>query len=151
MTFFSVTLYSQILTWIFLSPFSSSLFFFPLLFPSMLRSNPFFEPKTSSPARTPAGGPSPDVGSSQKRRAPQPPGPSPGLGLSPPAPKPSPGADREKTQPVGPSPVAAVLGRELASSSPKVNRLLLDLHKEMYKEKKKKKKTDTSYILMWFP
>uniref|UniRef100_A0A3P8UHT1 EH domain binding protein 1 n=2 Tax=Cynoglossus semilaevis TaxID=244447 RepID=A0A3P8UHT1_CYNSE len=82
-------------------------------------SNPFFEPKTSSPARTPAGGPSPDVGSSQKRRAPQPPGPSPGLGLSPPAPKPSPGADREKTQPVGPSPVAAVLGRELASSSPK--------------------------------
>ncbi|XP_042288979.1 EH domain-binding protein 1 isoform X4 [Thunnus maccoyii] len=82
-------------------------------------SNPFYEPRTSSPTRTPAGTPSLDVGSSQKRRAPPPPSSSPGLGPSPPAPKPSSGPDRERTQPAGPSPVAAVIGRELASSSPK--------------------------------
>ncbi|KAM9344992.1 EH domain-binding protein 1 [Symphorus nematophorus] len=82
-------------------------------------SNPFYEPRTSSPTRPPAGSPSPDMGSSQKRRAPPPPGSSPGLGPSPPAPKPSPVPDRERAQPVGPSPVAAVMGRELASSSPK--------------------------------
>ncbi|XP_058507040.1 EH domain-binding protein 1 isoform X2 [Solea solea] len=82
-------------------------------------SNPFYEPRTSSPVRAPAGSPSLDVGSSQKRRAPPPPGPSPGLGPSPPAPKPSSGPERERTLPVGPSPVAAVMGRELASSSPK--------------------------------
>ncbi|XP_067466825.1 EH domain-binding protein 1 isoform X5 [Thunnus thynnus] len=82
-------------------------------------SNPFYEPRTSSPTQTPAGTPSLDVGSSQKRRAPPPPSSSPGLGPSPPAPKPSSGPDRERTQPAGPSPVAAVIGRELASSSPK--------------------------------
>ncbi|XP_040905918.1 EH domain-binding protein 1 isoform X2 [Toxotes jaculatrix] len=82
-------------------------------------SNPFYEPRTSSPARPPAGGPSLDVGSSQKRRAPLPPGSSLGLGPSPPAPKPSSSPEKERTQPVGPSPVAAVMGRELASSSPK--------------------------------
>uniref|UniRef100_A0A4W6DUE9 EH domain binding protein 1 n=1 Tax=Lates calcarifer TaxID=8187 RepID=A0A4W6DUE9_LATCA len=82
-------------------------------------SNPFYEPRTSSPAQPPAGGPSLDVGSSQKRRAPPPPSSSSGLGPSPPAPKPSSGPDRERAQPVGPSPVAAVMGRELASSSPK--------------------------------
>ncbi|XP_039995274.1 EH domain-binding protein 1 isoform X2 [Xiphias gladius] len=82
-------------------------------------SNPFYEPRTSSPEQPPTGGHSIDVGSSQKRRAPLPPGSSPGLGPSPPAPKPSSGPDRERTQPVGPSPVAAVMGRELASSSPK--------------------------------
>ncbi|XP_076598690.1 EH domain-binding protein 1 isoform X7 [Chaetodon auriga] len=82
-------------------------------------SNPFYEPRTSSPTRPPAGGPSSDVGTSQKRRAPPPPSSSPGLGPTPPAPKPSPVPDREQPQPVGPSPVAAVMGRELASSSPK--------------------------------
>ncbi|XP_041803047.1 EH domain-binding protein 1 isoform X3 [Chelmon rostratus] len=82
-------------------------------------SNPFYEPRTSSPTRPPAGGPSLDVGSSQKRRAPPPPSSSPGLGPSPPPPKPSSVPDREQAQPVGPSPVAAVMGRELASSSPK--------------------------------
>lgn len=82
-------------------------------------SNPFYEPRTSSPVRPSAGDPSLDVGSSQKRRAPPPPSSSPGLGPSPPAPKPSSGPDRERAQPVGPSPVAAVMGRELASSSPK--------------------------------
>ncbi|XP_070833230.1 EH domain-binding protein 1 isoform X6 [Chaetodon trifascialis] len=82
-------------------------------------SNPFYEPRTSSPTRTPAGGPSSDVGTSQKRRAPPPPSSSPGLGPTPPAPKPSSAPDREQPQPVGPSPVAAVMGRELASSSPK--------------------------------
>ncbi|XP_062285938.1 EH domain-binding protein 1 isoform X1 [Scomber scombrus] len=82
-------------------------------------SNPFYEPRTSSPTQNPAGVPSLDVGSSQKRRAPPPPSSSPGLGPSPPAPKPSSGLDRERSQPAGPSPVAAVIGRELASSSPK--------------------------------
>ncbi|XP_030297683.1 EH domain-binding protein 1 isoform X6 [Sparus aurata] len=80
-------------------------------------SNPFYEPRTSSPTHPPAGGPSLDMSSSQKRRAPPPPSSSPGLGPSPPAPKPSSIPDRERAQPVGPSPVAAV--RELASSSPK--------------------------------
>ncbi|KAM6923121.1 EH domain-binding protein 1 isoform 2-T2 [Lycodopsis pacificus] len=78
-------------------------------------SNPFYEPRTSSPA----GGPSPDLGGGQKRRAPPPPSSSPGLGPSPPAPKPGSGPDRERVQPVGPGPVAAVMGRELASTSPK--------------------------------
>ncbi|KAM7385292.1 hypothetical protein PAMP_001380 [Pampus punctatissimus] len=82
-------------------------------------SNPFYEPRTSSPTQTPAGGPSLDVGSNQKRRAPPPPSSSSGLGPSLPAPKPSSGPDRERTQPPGPGPVAAVIGRELASSSPK--------------------------------
>lgn len=67
-----------------------------------------------------AGGPSPDVASSQKRRAPPPPGTSPGLGPSLPPHKPTSGPDGERAQPVGPSPVAAMIGRELASSSPKV-------------------------------
>ncbi|KAM7408351.1 hypothetical protein PAMA_002182 [Pampus argenteus] len=82
-------------------------------------SNPFYEPRTSSPTQTPAGGPSLDVGSNQKRRAPPPPSSSTGLSPSLPAPKPSSGPDRERTQPPGPGPVAAVIGRELASSSPK--------------------------------
>ncbi|XP_030603633.1 EH domain-binding protein 1 isoform X5 [Archocentrus centrarchus] len=80
------------------------------------KSNPFYEPRTSSPVQQPAGGPSPDIASSQKRRAPPPPGISPGLNPSPPPHKPT---DGERAQPVGPSPVAAVIGRELASSSPK--------------------------------
>ncbi|CAB1420581.1 unnamed protein product [Pleuronectes platessa] len=83
-------------------------------------SNPFYEPRASSPSGGPAGGSSPDMDRSQKRRAPLPPGPSAGLGPSPPAPHPPcPGPERERTQPVGPSPVAALMGRELASSSPK--------------------------------
>ncbi|XP_005473726.1 EH domain-binding protein 1 isoform X4 [Oreochromis niloticus] len=83
------------------------------------KSNPFYEPRTLSPVQQGAGGPSPDVASSQKRRAPPPPGTSPGLGPSPPPHKPTSGPDGERAQPVGPSPVAAVIGRELASSSPK--------------------------------
>ncbi|XP_060943240.1 EH domain-binding protein 1 [Limanda limanda] len=83
-------------------------------------SNPFYEPRASSPSGAPAGGSSPDMDRSQKRRAPLPPGPGAGLGPSPPAPHPPcPGPERERTQPVGPSPVAALMGRELASSSPK--------------------------------
>nr|XP_046258765.1 EH domain-binding protein 1 isoform X4 [Scatophagus argus] len=82
-------------------------------------SNPFYEPRTSSPTRPPVGGPSLDVSSSQKRRAPPPPSSSPGLGPSSSGSKPSSVPDREPTQPVGPSPVAAVMGREVASSSPK--------------------------------
>uniref|UniRef100_A0A1A7WJZ8 EH domain binding protein 1 n=1 Tax=Iconisemion striatum TaxID=60296 RepID=A0A1A7WJZ8_9TELE len=82
-------------------------------------SNPFYEPKTSSPARPHAGSPSPDAGSSQKRRAPAPPSIRTDPCPSPPTPKLSSGPDRERAQPIGPSPVAAVMGRELASSSPK--------------------------------
>lgn len=81
-------------------------------------SNPFYEPRTSSPTRPPAGGPSLDAGGGQKRRAPPPPSSSgPGLGPSPAAPKPGCVPDGERAQPVGPGPVAAVMGRELASSS----------------------------------
>ncbi|XP_061645310.1 EH domain-binding protein 1 isoform X2 [Phyllopteryx taeniolatus] len=78
-------------------------------------SNPFYEPRTS-PTQSLA---LPDVGSSQKRKAPAPPGSS-GPGLSPGAPAPKAGPDGEKkTLAVGPGPVAAVMGREIASSSPK--------------------------------
>lgn len=94
-------------------------------FYSILRSNPFYEPKTSSPVRPQVGAPSLDVGSSQKRRAPPPPSSSPGFGLSPSASKPSSVPDREQALAVGPSPVTAVIGRELASSSPKVTSLHL--------------------------
>uniref|UniRef100_A0A3B4VCQ9 EH domain binding protein 1 n=1 Tax=Seriola dumerili TaxID=41447 RepID=A0A3B4VCQ9_SERDU len=80
-------------------------------------SNPFYEPRTSSPARPPAGGPSLDVGSSQKRRAPPPPGSSPGLSPSPPAPKPSAGPDRERTQPPSPVPSPVLGGKPNASQS----------------------------------
>uniref|UniRef100_A0A674MK07 EH domain binding protein 1 n=1 Tax=Takifugu rubripes TaxID=31033 RepID=A0A674MK07_TAKRU len=52
-------------------------------------SNPFYEPKTSSPVRPQVGAPSLDMGSGQKRRAPPPPSSSPGFGLSPSASKPS--------------------------------------------------------------
>ncbi|XP_038163358.1 EH domain-binding protein 1 isoform X3 [Cyprinodon tularosa] len=82
-------------------------------------SNPFYEPRTSSPARPLEGSPSPDVGSNQKRKAPPPPSTSTGPGRAPQTSKPSSGPDGERAQPVGPSPLAAVIGRELASSSPK--------------------------------
>ncbi|XP_023182972.1 EH domain-binding protein 1 isoform X6 [Xiphophorus maculatus] len=82
-------------------------------------SNPFYEPRTSSPARPPSGSPSPDLGGIQKRRAPPPPSTSTGPGPSPPTSKPSSGPDGERAQPLGPSPLAAVIVRELASSSPK--------------------------------
>ncbi|XP_014835695.1 PREDICTED: EH domain-binding protein 1 isoform X2 [Poecilia mexicana] len=82
-------------------------------------SNPFYEPRTSSPARPPSGSPSPDLGGIQMRRAPPPPSTSTGPGPSPPTSKPSSGPDGERAQPLGPSPLVAVMGRELASSSPK--------------------------------
>ncbi|CAL8254185.1 unnamed protein product [Lota lota] len=86
-------------------------------------SNPFFEPRASSPVQqSTSGSSSLDVCSSQKRRAPLPPGPGAGLGpssmdLGPTAPKPSAGPSRERAQPAGL--VAVVAGRELPSSSPK--------------------------------
>uniref|UniRef100_A0A3Q3EKU5 EH domain binding protein 1 n=1 Tax=Labrus bergylta TaxID=56723 RepID=A0A3Q3EKU5_9LABR len=46
-------------------------------------SNPFYEPRTSSPVRPPSGSPSLDMDSSQKRRAPPPPSSSPGPGPGP--------------------------------------------------------------------
>ncbi|KAM6916355.1 EH domain-binding protein 1 isoform 2-T2 [Xenentodon cancila] len=84
-------------------------------------SNPFYEPRTSSPTRAPVGGPCSDVDSSQKRKAPLPPGTSFGVGPSPSPAKPTTGSDGDRPLPVGPSPVAAVVGRELASSSPKLS------------------------------
>uniref|UniRef100_A0A667WTH2 EH domain binding protein 1 n=1 Tax=Myripristis murdjan TaxID=586833 RepID=A0A667WTH2_9TELE len=77
-------------------------------------SNPFYEPRTSSPVQPPASGSSLDVGSSQKRRAPLPPSSGPGLGPSPLAPKPSSGPDRERPSPI-PSPVLG--GKPNASQS----------------------------------
>ncbi|KAM8859456.1 LOW QUALITY PROTEIN: EH domain-binding protein 1 [Spinachia spinachia] len=74
-------------------------------------SNPFYEPRTSSPVQTPAAGLSPDLGSGQKRRAP----PPPSSGQS----APGSGPERERTQPLGTGPVAALVGREQASFSPK--------------------------------
>lgn len=92
----------------------------PVILSFTFRSNPFYEPKTSSPAQPPAGSPSPDMGSSQKRRAPPPPSITTSPVPNPSTPKPSSGPDG--VQSIGPSPVAAVIGRELASSSPKVKK-----------------------------
>ncbi|XP_068182810.1 EH domain-binding protein 1 isoform X5 [Antennarius striatus] len=83
------------------------------------KSNPFYEPRSASPTRPPDGSPSLDLGSGQKRRAPLPPSFNPSLGPSLSASKPSSLPDRDRLEPVAPSPVAAVMGRELASSSPK--------------------------------
>uniref|UniRef100_A0A665TPL4 EH domain binding protein 1 n=1 Tax=Echeneis naucrates TaxID=173247 RepID=A0A665TPL4_ECHNA len=80
-------------------------------------SNPFYEPRTSSPSQPPAGSPSLDVSSSQKRRAPLPPGSSSGASPSLPAPKPSAGADRERTQPPSPIPSPVLGGKPNASQS----------------------------------
>ncbi|XP_054654250.1 EH domain-binding protein 1 isoform X2 [Dunckerocampus dactyliophorus] len=81
-------------------------------------SNPFYEPKTS-PSRSPTGGPSLDAVTGQKRKAPAPPSTGPGLSPSVTAPKPGCRLVGEKAQSLGPSPVAAVIGRDLVSSSPK--------------------------------
>lgn len=86
------------------------------------RSNPFYEPKTSDPAGPAAAGPSHNVDSSHKRMAPAPPSTTTGPSSSSTPVKPSCGPDKERTQPTRPSPVAAVMGRELASSSPKVSK-----------------------------
>ncbi|XP_030234226.1 EH domain-binding protein 1 isoform X2 [Gadus morhua] len=86
-------------------------------------SNPFFEPRASSPVQqSSSGSASLDVYSSQKRRAPLPPGPGAGPGpnsldLGPTPPRPSTGPSREGAQP--PGLVAVAAGRELPSSSPK--------------------------------
>ncbi|XP_076142071.1 LOW QUALITY PROTEIN: EH domain-binding protein 1 [Alosa pseudoharengus] len=66
-------------------------------------SNPFYEPKTSSPAQ-----PSPPSPAPTKRRAPAP----PSVATQAPAPKTAP-----ERVPSGPVALAAVVGRELASSS----------------------------------
>ncbi|XP_078787916.1 EH domain-binding protein 1 isoform X8 [Oryzias latipes] len=84
-------------------------------------SNPFYEPKTSDPAGPAAAGPSHNVDSSHKRMAPAPPSTTTGPSSSSTPVKPSCGPDKERTQPTRPSPVAAVMGRELASSSPKLS------------------------------
>nr|XP_057914159.1 EH domain-binding protein 1 isoform X2 [Doryrhamphus excisus] len=81
-------------------------------------SNPFYEPK-SSPSRSPTGGPTLDAVTGQKRKAPAPPSTGPGLSPSVPAPRPGFGLVGEKAQPLGPGPLAAVIGRDLVSSSPK--------------------------------
>uniref|UniRef100_A0A3P9H5V1 EH domain binding protein 1 n=1 Tax=Oryzias latipes TaxID=8090 RepID=A0A3P9H5V1_ORYLA len=84
-------------------------------------SNPFYEPKTSDPAGPAAAGPSHNVDSSHKRMAPAPPSTTTGPSSSSTPVKPSCGPDKERTQPTRPSPVAAVMGKELASSSPKLS------------------------------
>uniref|UniRef100_A0A672GWC9 EH domain binding protein 1 n=1 Tax=Salarias fasciatus TaxID=181472 RepID=A0A672GWC9_SALFA len=76
-------------------------------------SNPFYEPKTSSPT----GGPAPDAGSSQKRRAPPPPSPGPGPGSSTPPSKPHPGPDRDRTPAPSPVPSPVLGGKPNASQS----------------------------------
>uniref|UniRef100_A0A3B4FK26 EH domain binding protein 1 n=1 Tax=Pundamilia nyererei TaxID=303518 RepID=A0A3B4FK26_9CICH len=81
------------------------------------KSNPFYEPRTSSPVQQDAGGPSPDVASSQKRRAPPPPGTSPGLGPSLPPHKPTSGPDGERAQPPSPVPSPILGGKPNASQS----------------------------------
>uniref|UniRef100_I3IYC7 EH domain binding protein 1 n=1 Tax=Oreochromis niloticus TaxID=8128 RepID=I3IYC7_ORENI len=81
------------------------------------KSNPFYEPRTLSPVQQGAGGPSPDVASSQKRRAPPPPGTSPGLGPSPPPHKPTSGPDGERAQPPSPVPSPILGGKPNASQS----------------------------------
>ncbi|XP_068616073.1 EH domain-binding protein 1-like, partial [Brachionichthys hirsutus] len=85
----------------------------------LLKSNPFYEARTASPTRPPDGSPSLDLGSGQKRRAPPSPSFNPGLGPSPSASRPSSLPERERLEAVAPSPLASVMGRELASSSPK--------------------------------
>uniref|UniRef100_A0A8D3A0H4 EH domain binding protein 1 n=1 Tax=Scophthalmus maximus TaxID=52904 RepID=A0A8D3A0H4_SCOMX len=82
-------------------------------------SNPFYEPRSPSPARAPAGGPVLDAVSGQKRRAPPPPGPGPGPGLGPstPAPSPSAGPDGGRTQPPSPIPSPILGGKPNASQS----------------------------------
>uniref|UniRef100_A0A3P9QBU0 EH domain binding protein 1 n=1 Tax=Poecilia reticulata TaxID=8081 RepID=A0A3P9QBU0_POERE len=77
-------------------------------------SNPFYEPRTSSPARLPSGSPSPDLGGIQKRRGPPPPSTSTGPGPSSPTSKPSSGPDGERPSPA-PSPVLG--GKPNASQS----------------------------------
>lgn len=89
------------------------------------RSNPFYEPKTSSPPRLLAGeGTDTDVVSVQKRRAPAPPSFSTGSGPTGPSASSKPGPVLPvvgSVHPAGSGPVAAVAGRELSSSSsPKV-------------------------------
>lgn len=85
------------------------------------KSNPFYEPKNSSPPRPSAGGGADaDVVGVQKRRAPAPPSSSPGSGPTGPSAASRPGSVPSVgggPQPAGPGPVAAVMGRELASSS----------------------------------
>uniref|UniRef100_A0A8C6UFQ9 EH domain binding protein 1 n=1 Tax=Neogobius melanostomus TaxID=47308 RepID=A0A8C6UFQ9_9GOBI len=66
-------------------------------------SNPFYEPRTSSPVQPPTGSSSLDVGSSQKRRAPSPPSVSPDAGSTVPGPKASPGPDKDRAPVAGPS------------------------------------------------
>uniref|UniRef100_A0A7N6AP75 EH domain binding protein 1 n=1 Tax=Anabas testudineus TaxID=64144 RepID=A0A7N6AP75_ANATE len=96
-------------------------------------SNPFYEPRTSSPARLTAGSPTLDVGASQKRRAPLPPSSSPGLSLSTPDPKPSPGPDVERTQPVGPSPVPSPIPSPVLGGKPNASQSLLAWCREVTK------------------
>uniref|UniRef100_A0A3B4B698 Uncharacterized protein n=1 Tax=Periophthalmus magnuspinnatus TaxID=409849 RepID=A0A3B4B698_9GOBI len=80
-------------------------------------SNPFYEPRTSSPVQPPTGSSSLDEGSSQKRRAPPPPSVSPHAGSCVPDPKPSPGPDKERAPPPSPFPSPVLGGKPNASQS----------------------------------
>ncbi|KAG9344192.1 hypothetical protein JZ751_010861, partial [Albula glossodonta] len=83
-------------------------------------SNPFFEPKTSTLTGPLHPSPESSLERRKKRKAPAPPGPAP---APTPVPAPMPAPLTPKTAPDrvagGPAAVAAVVGKELASSSPK--------------------------------
>uniref|UniRef100_A0AAZ3QU19 EH domain binding protein 1 n=1 Tax=Oncorhynchus tshawytscha TaxID=74940 RepID=A0AAZ3QU19_ONCTS len=92
-------------------------------------SNPFYEPRTSSPSR-PSGGPSPDF-SNQKRRAPLPPRPS---GPSPSAPNTfREGAERERFMPSGPSAVPSPIPSPVLGGKPNASQSLLAWCREVTK------------------
>lgn len=91
-----------------------------MIFFFTLRSNPFYEPTSSSAATSDHE--SSTLEKSTKRQAPHPPYPGPNPAVLPGglAPKTSAFGGTTSTPVPAPSAVAAVMGRELASSSPKV-------------------------------
>ncbi|KAI1894755.1 hypothetical protein AGOR_G00119010 [Albula goreensis] len=83
-------------------------------------SNPFFEPKTSTPTGPLHPSPESSLERRKKRKAPAPPSPA-SAPTAVPAPMPAPLTPKTAPERVagGPAAVAAVVGKELASSSPK--------------------------------
>ncbi|RXN29800.1 EH domain-binding 1 isoform X1 [Labeo rohita] len=82
-------------------------------------SNPFYEPRSSDAATSTAD--SSTLEKSTKRQAPQPPSAGPNPAVAPGGPAPKTSAPEGTSTPPAPAPLAvsAVIGRELASSSPK--------------------------------
>ncbi len=86
-----------------------------------LRSNPFYEPRSSGAVTSDVDGSISEK--SIKYRAPLPPsaGPNPTVAAGSPIPKTSAPEGTPTPPALAPSAISAVIGRELASSSPKVN------------------------------